>query len=43
MSAQSAEGREGGLDAPTRNPIEWKSTFFYDESMGLTKRTTGRL
>ncbi|HJM82934.1 MAG TPA: heterodisulfide reductase-related iron-sulfur binding cluster [Nitrospinota bacterium] len=32
MSAQSAEGREGGLDAPTRNPIEWKSTFFYDET-----------
>ena len=27
----SAAPREGSLDAPTRHPIEWRETDFFDE------------
>ncbi len=32
MPAEPTEGREGGLDAPTRHPIEWKDPSYYDET-----------
>jgi glycerol-3-phosphate dehydrogenase subunit C len=31
-SPQSAAGREGSLEAPTRHPLDWKSPAFYDET-----------
>jgi Fe-S oxidoreductase len=33
---QSAAGREGSLEAPTRHPIDWRNPAFYDEA-ALTK------
>ncbi len=32
MSSDSRAGREGSLEAPERNPIDWKNPAFYDES-----------
>jgi Fe-S oxidoreductase len=29
---QSAAGREGSLEAPTRHPIDWRNPAFYDEA-----------
>ncbi len=30
-SPSSSSSREGGLDAPTRHPVDWKNPRFYDE------------
>src|SRR5512146_2051618 len=35
-SRQSAAGREGSLEAPTRHPLDWRNPAFYDEP-ALTK------
>ncbi len=33
MSTKEPETREGGLDAPTRHPIDWKNPEYFNEDL----------